>query len=146
MDDVLKISVYKGIKKSMLKAFEDEQWPIADKEHYGDAIPHFRKQKYTIVAIEGSLIVGHAYLFIDTGVATIDSLLVHHTLRRKGIASALLQEAESKAKVENCHVVSLETGRDWKAKEFYEKHGYTTRAILEGYYGNKDFLLMDKRI
>lgn len=143
---MMRIRSYKGVKKKMLKTFEHEQWPIADKEHYGNEMPDFRYQKYSIIASEGADILGFIFLTINVGVATIDSLLVHESLRRKGIASSLLKKAEEKAKKEGCHLIRLETGEDWSARKFYEKHGYTVRALLKGYYGKRDFVLMDKGI
>jgi hypothetical protein len=42
------------------------------------------------------------------------------------------------------HKAWLETGADWKAKDFYESKGYQIRANLNNYYAHQDFVLMDK--
>ncbi len=142
----VKITCHKGVKRKMLQAFESAQWPLADEEHYGKDAPDFRKDKFTIVAKQDDAIVGFIFMMIDTGVATVDSLLVHHKSRREGVGTMLLKKAEEKAKELGCHVIRLETGHDWHAKKFYEKHGYTFQALLKEYYGKRDFILMDKRI
>ena len=143
---MIQIKCHTGIKKELLKEFEEEQWPIADKEHYGNNLPNFEKSQYTIIASSESGIVGYIYMSIDMGVTKIDSLLVHSEHQRKGIASSLLKKAELKAAKELCHVLTVETGFNWKAKEFYESHGYEVTVILKEYYDKKDFVLLEKRI
>ena len=141
-----KITVHEGDQIDALKEFKEEQWPIADKEHYGDKILNFSNPKYTILAKEDDQIVGFICMEIDMGVAIINDLLVHNEFQRKGIASALMQKAEEKAKEEECHILKLETGDDWGAKNFYETQGYTVIANLKQYYDKRDFVLMEKRI
>jgi len=140
------ITIHEGEQKDFLKAFEDEQWPLADKQHYGERMPNFSINKYTILAQEGDKIIGYMYLETDMGVAKVNSLLVHNEFQRKGIASALMKKAEEKAKTEGCHILTVETGKEWGAKEFYESQGFTTIANLKEYYGKNDFVLMEKRI
>lgn len=141
-----KITIHEGEQKDLLKAFEDEQWPIADKEHFGDEMPDFTKKKYTVVAEDNGQIVGFIKMETDMGVATINSLLVHADFQRSGIGTELIKKAESQAIDNNCHLIKLETGEGWLAKNFYEKHGYETIAHLKGYYGKRDFVLMQKSI
>lgn len=146
MGHMLDITILAGQEKDALEKFKEEHWLAADEEHYGANIPNFRKHEYTLIARDGEKVVGYIYLLVDTDVALIESFLVHTGERRKGIGAALLKRAEEKAAEEGCHVIKLETGVDWHAKEFYEKQGYTLRAHLPNYYGGRDFILMDKRL
>ena len=144
-DSMVKITLHSGEKRELLKKFESEQWPIADKEHYGDDA-EYGKAKYTLIAYEKEKVVGNIYMSTEMGVATIDSLLVHNEFQRLGIATELLQQAELKAKEDSCHVVRIETGKAWKARIFYEKQGYETIATFFNYYNNEDFIVLEKRI
>ena len=76
--------------------------------------------------------------------AQIEPLMVDP--RGKGIGSALILAAETKAKEIGVHKMWLETGTTWKAKMFYEKCGYTVRIILPNHIAGYEFVLMDKMI
>lgn len=129
-----------------LKTFKSHVWPLADKEHYGDNQPNFSKSECTLVATEGSDIIGYLTLLVDTGVAQIEPLMVKTELHGQGIGTKLLQEAESKALLLGVHKIWLETGSDWRAKDFYLKHGYTIRTTLPNHTGGREFVIMDKMI
>lgn len=133
-------------QESELKIFKGLVWPEADKEHYGDTQPNFSRDEFTLIAKENSEIVGYISLVIDTGVAQIEPLMVKTDLKGKGIGTKLLQDAEEKAKELGVHKVWLETGSDWQAKGFYEKHGYQVRTVLPNHSGGREFVLMDKMI
>ena len=132
---MIKITVHEGGQTDALKEFENEQWPIADREHFGDEMPDFTKKKYIIVAKEEDRIVGFIKMETDMGVAKINSLLVHADFQGKGVGSALIQEAEAQTTQNECHTIILETGEDWHARKFYEKQGYTVITNLKKYYG-----------
>ncbi len=143
---MIEISTHDGTQKDLVKEFEELNWPRADHEHYGDDMPAFRKESFTLIAREGEAIVGFVFMAIDTGVGIIDSLLVDYEKHRSGIGASLLAAAEELARKNDCHIMKLETGIDWAARAFYEKHGYVLRAELKGYYGGRDFVLLDKRL
>ncbi len=129
-----------------LELFKSQVWPYADKKHYGENQPNFYKDTFTLIAKENNEIVGYISVIIDTGVAQIEPLMVKTDLQGKGIGTKLLQSAEEKAKGIGTHKMWLETGSDWLAKGFYEKHGYTLRTILPNHTGGREFVLMDKMI
>lgn len=133
-------------QESELKIFKGLVWPEADKEHYGDAQPNFSRDEFTLIAKEDGEIIGYVSVIIDTGVAQIEPLMVKTDLKRKGIGTKLLQDAEEKAKSLGAHKIWLETGSDWQAKDFYEKHGYQVRTVLPNHSGGREFVLMDKMI
>lgn len=133
---------------SLLNKFKAEEWPEADKDHYGDNNLDFSKNFYTLVAKDkdNNKILAYVSFFTELGVAQIDSLIVGKKFRRNGLAQNLINMVEAQVKSLGVHKVRLETGIDWKAKGLYEKLGYKTRAILPNYYVNNDFVLMDKEI
>ena len=131
-------------QESELQAFKGLVWPAADKEHYGENQPKFYRNEFTLIAKDNDQIIGYISVIVDTGVAQIEPLMIKADLKGKGIGTRLLQEAEEKAKSLGAHKMWLETGSDWQAKGFYEKHGYQTRAILPNHTGGREFVLMDK--
>ncbi len=142
----IKIIKLEEADNSLLGVFKSEEWPEADKEHYGNKEINFSKNFYTLVAKEEDKILAYISFFIELGVAQIDSLIVGKKSRRKGLAKILINEVEAQVKLLGVHKIRLETGIDWNARLLYEKLGYNTRAILPNYYANKDFVLMDKDI
>ncbi len=141
---MINISLLDETEIPSLKKFSAQEWPGADKEHYGDKEVDFTKIKFAFTARENETMLGYIIAIFDTGVLYIDSLIVAETSRRKGIASELLQAAEEKARSIGAHKAWLETGIDWKAKDFYESKGYQIRTNLNNYYAHQDFVLMDK--
>ena len=59
----------------------------------------------------------------------IDILWVREDLRRNGVGSKLLAEAEKEAIRRGCHHVHVDT-MSWQAPDFYKKQGYHRIGIL----------------
>jgi ribosomal protein S18 acetylase RimI-like enzyme len=78
-------------------------------------------------------------------IVTIDVLEMH---RRRGVASALLQCAESKMSEQDIEEVWLETAtNNESAIAFWKKHGYRSRGVLPNYYPNRlDAYAMSKTL
>lgn len=76
----------------------------------------------TLVAVDNGVIVGFADL---DGKGYLDRLYVHKDYQGKGIATALSNELERRAKEE---VVCFKTEASITAKLFFEKIGYTVQA------------------
>lgn len=129
---------------SFLKEFDSQEWHSADKEHYGEKKLDFTKYKFAFVARDGEKMIGYISLIFDLGVLFMESLIVVEKYRGQGIATQLVSTAEEKGRLMGAHKMKLETGSDWKAREFYERLGYHVRAELLNYYANRDFVLMDK--
>jgi len=127
-----------------LEAFKAIVWPLADHEHHGEQMPDFEKKECTLIAKENDEIIGYVSLHIDSGVGQIEPLMVDP--KGKGVGSALIQAVEAKAKSLGVHKVWLETGSNWQAKKFYEKHEYMVRTILPNHTGGYEFVLMDKML
>lgn len=131
-------------QKSELGLFKSQVWPHADQEHYGENQPKFFKEEFTLIAKENGNVVGYVSVSIDTGVAHLEPLMVKTDLKGKGIGTKLLHTAEEKSKTLGAHKIWLETGSDWLAKKFYEKHGYHVRTVLPNHTDGCEFVLMDK--
>jgi len=80
---------------------------------------------------DGDEVVGgiltHIYCW---NILSIDILWVKTEHRNKGYATALLKDAEEKAREMDCKLSHLDTF-DFQAKDLYEKLGYTVFGILE---------------
>lgn len=142
----MKIIKFEQSQVEKLEALKAKAWLIADLEHYGEHQPRFSNETFTLLAQEDNQVVGYITIICDSGVAQIEPLMVDPDKKGQGIGSALLQEAEKVAKEKGIHKLWLETGQDWKAKDFYLKHGYTVRADLPNHTGGYNFVLMDKII
>lgn len=129
---------------SLLNEFDSHEWYGADREHYGDQKLDFTKYKFAFVARDDEKMIGYISLTFDLGVIYMESLIVSEKYRGQGIAPKLVLAAEEKGRIMGAHKIKLETGTDWKAKDFYEKLGYRVRANLPNYYAHRDFVLMDK--
>lgn len=143
---MISIQQLQSNQQEALDAFKGKAWPAADAEHYGNTPPDFTRHAFTLIALEGEEIVGYSHSSTDAGVATIHSLIVHPDKKDQGIGSALLTQAEKESKLRGCHKVSLETGKEWKSRGFYEKLGYIVRTELPDHYGHQTFVLMEKKL
>ena len=74
---------------------------------------------YKVTDEKGSLLGGCILVVDERKTASIFSLWVEEAYRCKGIASALIQEAEKKARELGCYLVMVGTF-DFQAKPFYE--------------------------
>lgn len=133
-------------ENSDLGAFKAANYPSIDKDHYGDPLPDFTQTDITLVAREGTNIVGYLDMSVCLGVASLKSLMVGVDYQGKGFGTALVENAEEKARSLNAHKVTVETGLGWKAKPFYEKLGYTLRTILPNDFNGEDAVLLDKML
>ena len=76
------------------------------------------------VTDESGNLMGGCILSVDAlRTASIYDLWVEEAFRRQGMASALMREAERKAREQGCYLAMVGTF-DWQAKSFYDKHGY----------------------
>lgn len=129
-----------------LRVFKEAEWKIADTEHYGNNFPSFENDSYTLLALEDDTIIGQVRLSVCQGIAKIESILVAKAHQGKGVGRELMAAAEARAVAAGAHKMSLETGLLWSAKGFYEKLGYTVRAVLPNDVAHQDFVLMDKML
>ena len=131
----------------LLEEFNTTEWALSDGDHVGEVTKEYPKKKTMYVARdEEGGVIGYAVMETNTGVATIDAVIVKQSERGKGVGKLLVQHVVDSAKHKECHVIKLETGMHWKARTFYEKFGFKIRAVLPNYYFNQEFVLMDMRL
>lgn len=142
----MNIIEFSSVDQEILDELKASSWPAADTEHYGDNQPGFFKKEFVLLAKGDEKATGYISVTCDSGIAKIEELIIRLDLKGNGIGTALLNAAEEKVKILGCHKIWLETGSDWKAKDFYLKQGYNIRTILPNHTGNREFVLMDKII
>ncbi len=75
----------------------------------------------------------------------MDSLWIDQTLRHQGWGTKLMHEAEKMGREHGASFVTLNT-MDWEALPFYQKLGYTTEFIREGYEKNSKMFMLRKNL
>lgn len=84
--------------------------------------------RQSIIAYEGSEIVGAITFILFYGEAYIDDFAVLEEYRHKGIGSKLIKEVENYCRDRGASHISLNT-YEFQAPEFYKKMGYTVEFI-----------------
>ncbi len=131
-------------EKAELEAFQDKEYPEIDKVHFNNKLPDFNRREFTFIVRYQSRIAGYLRMGVDMGVGKIWSVLVGEEFRKKRVATTLFEHAEEKAKQLGVHKMRIETGSHWEVKPFFERMGYTVRAILPDDIGHIECVLMDK--
>ncbi|MCR4670278.1 MAG: GNAT family N-acetyltransferase [Saccharofermentans sp.] len=99
-----------------------------------------------IVTDESGNLLGGCILSVDgLKTASIYDLWVEEAFRRQGMASALIREAERKAREHGCYLAMVGTF-DWQAKSFYDKHGYMLNDTMTGVPKGHEHYFLTKRL
>ena len=100
---------------------------------------------YTVTDKSGNLL-GGCILSVDAlRTASIYDLWVEEAFRRQGMASALMREAEQKARALGCCLAMVGTF-DWQAKSFYDKHGYMLNDTMTDVPKGHEHYFLTKRL
>lgn len=81
---------------------------------------------------EGNLIAGIVAVIHGWGTAELDLLWVDERYRGRGMASALIREAEAFFRESGCSLAVVDTF-DYQARPLYEKHGYSLCGTVEDF-------------
>ena len=100
---------------------------------------------YKVTDEKGSLLGGCILAVDKRKTASIFDLWVEAAYRCKGIGSALIREAEKKAKELGCYLAMIGTF-DFQAKSFYENHGYMVNDTMAGVPKGHEHYFMTKRL
>ncbi len=99
-----------------------------------------------IITDESGKLLGGCILSVDgLKTASIYDLWVEEAFRRQGMASALIREAERKAREHGCYLALVGTF-DWQAKPFYIKHGYMLNDTMSGKPKGHEHYFLTKRL
>jgi ribosomal protein S18 acetylase RimI-like enzyme len=94
---------------------------------------HLREASTYLIAWDGAAAVGHAHIAwsgTHLGLPEIQDVFVLPDRRRRGIASALTESAEQRARSAGWSEISLSVGdRNAAARGLYEKLGYVDAAV-----------------
>jgi ribosomal protein S18 acetylase RimI-like enzyme len=101
-----------------------------------------------LIAESGGQVAAFIVVAHQNRLGYIVTLDVLESYRRQGVGALLLAEAERRLAAGGVRAVELETATDnASAIAFWQKHGYRTRGIREGYYPNgRDAFSMIKPI
>ena len=101
----------------------------------------------TRTALSGGAIVGYLYAFVAADECDIMNLAVSPDARRRGVATALLDDFFALAKERDARTVYLEVRESNKgAISLYEKAGFIPLGVRKNYYKKptEDALIMKK--
>ena len=90
-------------------------------------------------------VAGYAVYWRVADEIHLHNIAVRHDLRRKHVASRMLEEAIRRARLEGARWITLEVRRsNMPAKIFYQKFGFAVRGVRPGYYSDtrEDALIM----
>ena len=100
-----------------------------------------------VAALAGDQLIGYCTCWIAADECTINRLAVADSVRREGIASALLRELLNRAADSGAKTCYLEVrSENHGATCFYEKVGFRRNGVRKNYYRNSggDALLMSR--
>ena len=99
------------------------------------------------VAVENGKAVGYCGMHNVAGECSITNVAVLPQWRRKGIACALVETLDGRARAENADFITLEVREsNLPAISLYEKHGFERVGVRKGYYTHptENAILMTK--
>lgn len=98
-----------------------------------------------LAAVSGEEVLGYVGMMFVLDEGYISNVAVSPSLRRQGIADALIDELLSRAKMLELSFVTLEVrDSNQSARALYEKHGFTEVGLRKNYYNfpTEDAILM----
>ena len=94
-------------------------------------------ESFFVAVDDEGVLVGYCVFSRDVNSAHLISIAVHRRLRRKGVASALLQRSIEYLNSNNFDQLWLEVGlNNLEALSLYRKLGFGETATLKGYYSD----------
>ncbi len=94
---------------------------------------------------QGRCVAGYAVYWRVADEIHVHNIAVRRDMRRRRIASRMLNEAIRCARLEGARWITLEVRRsNLPAQKFYEKFGFSVRGVRSGYYTDtrEDALIM----
>lgn len=106
-------------------------------------------ERYVLIARDGrttglSAIVGSATGWHIGGVAKITDLLVAPSSRRRGIARAIVETFEQRARDARCHRTHAVTVASSEAERFWTAMGWSVSARLPDHYFRREHVVLTK--
>jgi ribosomal protein S18 acetylase RimI-like enzyme len=79
------------------------------------------------------------------GVCEITQLWVSTDAQNRGVGTLLLRAAEEHAQTQGCSAILVKT-YSFQAPGFYQKHGYQTESVIEGFPEGHQYYLLRKTL
>lgn len=111
------------------RAWMDDAWAAQNEAEQ----KRWHEQPVALTARREDRVVGAATGWTNEGVAHLAELLVDRTSRGQGVGTQLLAAFEDVARRRACARLSLRTDLDTRAHAFYERRGWKTEAVFEGW-------------
>ncbi len=117
--------------------------PLAAVRWVLDVADGMRRQTHLFVAVEDGAIVGSVQLIRACAPnqphrADVSKLLVHRSHRGRGIATALMAELETTARVLGISLLTLDTAAGGDAAPLYERLGYVRAGEIPNFVQDAD--------
>lgn len=109
------------LAKQRIAEFNAENWDTSTRLQLGLKLENTEGE---LVAALAGRTFGHWFY--------LESLWLHRSVRKQGVGTKLLAEAERIAKERGCSFVILDT-LDFQARPFYERHGYQVQWTQQNY-------------
>lgn len=107
------------------------------------------RARFMVAQDSAGLVLGYLGLHYVLDEGYIANIAVDPLYRRRGIASALLSDAESFARRESLSFLTLEVRQsNLGAQELYRRHGFSPAGLRKSYYQNprEDAVLMTRSL
>lgn len=106
--------------------------------YYDDVWQEKRRTDLELVALDGDEIVGLLDVSVPGAEATVDNVVVHPDRRRRGIATALLEEALRRLERAGVRTLDAWTRSDRPALAWYARHGFEESSRYLHVYASAD--------
>jgi [ribosomal protein S18]-alanine N-acetyltransferase len=104
-------------------------------EHYHAALSPTQSERLALITEEGTQTLGFLIAREIGNEWEIENVVVSAPIRRKGLASQLLEEFLHRARLRSAKTVFLEVREsNLPARRLYEKHGFAECGCRERYY------------
>ena len=117
-------------------------WPFSQgdaEQFFGKVIDGLeRRERLLLAAYDGATLVGTVQILIamppnQPHRAEIAKLLVHHSARGKGVATALIEAAEKQAKMLGKTLLMLDTVTGGDAERLYQRLNWNKAAVIPNF-------------
>ena len=138
--------------KAANEEFRGEHVEEGDRVLYGEESDlDWSAERYVLIARDAKTsgmgaILGSATAWHIGGVAKITDLLVSPAARRKGIAQAIVEVFETRARESGCHRLHAVTVAGSGAEAFWKAMGWKVSAKLDDHYFHRDHVVMTKSL
>lgn len=124
--------------------FPHDPWTAGQ---FWSELAHVPETRWYVVAEDEGVIIGYAGLFCLPPDADVQTIAVASNAAGRGVGRALLRALEGAARMRGASRLTLEVAADnARARDLYARNGFEQIAVRPRYYGDKDAIIMQKRL